>query len=101
MAKKILIWNRVRLYLRGKTIIVNQILCSKLWYIGQIYTIPKYIKKEIEKGIYNLHWNRKKRNLPDTQLKTLHLEGRTKYLKHRHAIKLYKNKMDSKVIKSH
>ena len=101
MAKKILIWNRVRLYLRGKKIIVNQILCSKLWYIGQIYTIPKYIKKEIEKGIYNLHWNRKKRNLSDTQLKTLHLEGRTKYLKHRHAIKLYKNKMDSKVIKSH
>ena len=27
--------------------IVNQILLSILWYIGQIYTIPKFIKKDI------------------------------------------------------
>ena len=27
----------------------NQILSSKLWYIGQMYTIQKYIKKETEK----------------------------------------------------
>ena len=31
--------------------IVNQILLSRLWYIGQIYTIPKFIKEEIEKTI--------------------------------------------------
>ena len=39
--KKIDIWNRVRLSLRGKKIILNQILLSKLWYIGQAYAIPK------------------------------------------------------------
>ena len=27
--------------------IVNQILLSIRWYIGQIYTIPKFIKKDI------------------------------------------------------
>ena len=27
----------------------NQILSSKLWYIGQIYTIPKFIIEKIEK----------------------------------------------------
>ena len=26
-----------------KKLTVNQIFSSKLWYIGQIYTIPKYI----------------------------------------------------------
>ena len=31
----------------------------------------------------------------------LHLEGRTGYLKHWHKIRLYKNKMNLKVIKSH
>ena len=31
--------------------IVNQILLSKLWYIGQIYTILKFIIKEIGKTI--------------------------------------------------
>ena len=36
--------------------------------IGQIYTIPTY-KKEIEKRISNFLWNRKKWNLPDSELK--------------------------------
>ena len=49
----------MRLSLRGKKIIVNQILLPELWYIGQIYTIPKYIKKETERT-YNFLWNRKK-----------------------------------------
>ena len=52
-AKKIHMWNRVRLSLRGKKLIINQVLLSKFWYIGQIYAVPKYIKKQIEKMIYN------------------------------------------------
>ena len=54
--------------MRGKKIIVNQIPLSKLWYRGQIYTIPKYIKKEIEKRIYNFFWNSEKHDLPDNLL---------------------------------
>ena len=53
LTKQIHIWNRVTLSLRGRKIIINQILLSKLWYIGQIYTMPKYIKKEIEKRIHD------------------------------------------------
>ena len=68
MAKKIHIWKRVKLSLRGKKIIVNQILFSKLWYIGQLYTIPKYIKMGIENRTYNFPWNRKKWSLPGTLL---------------------------------
>ena len=34
--------------------IVNQILLSKLRYIGQIYTIPKFINEKIEKTIAQL-----------------------------------------------
>ena len=49
IAKRIHIWNRVRLSLRGRNIIINQILLSKLWYIGQIYIIPKYVKKKLKK----------------------------------------------------
>ena len=33
---------------------VNQILICKLWYIGQIYTIPKFTKEEIAKAIAQL-----------------------------------------------
>ena len=42
--------NRVQLYLGWKKDL-NQILLSQHWHIGQIYTIPKFIKKEIEKSI--------------------------------------------------
>ena len=84
--KKIHIWNRVRLSLRGKKIIVNQILLSKLRYIGQMYTI--LINKEIER-IYNFLWNGKN-TTSQTPSSTLHLEGWTRYFRHRHSIKLSK-----------
>ena len=50
--KKIYIWNRMRLSLKGKKIIVNQLLFSKLWYIGNIYT--KNIQVALEQKKYNL-----------------------------------------------
>ena len=50
----------VRLSLRAKKIIVNQILLSKFWNITQIYTISKYREQEIEKRIYNFLWEDKK-----------------------------------------
>ena len=76
LAKKVNIWNRVQLTLRWKKRIVNQILLSKLWYIGQIYTIPKFIKEEIEKTIAQLSiWKCGLGILDiDTQLNSLELK---------------------------
>ena len=56
--------------------IVNQILLSKIWYIGQIYTIPKFIKEEIEKTIAQLSiWKCGLGILDiDTQLNSLELK---------------------------
>ena len=54
----------MRHFLRDKKIIVNQILLTKLWYIGQIYTIQEYIKKEIER----IHdFLRKEKRTPTSQ----------------------------------
>ena len=55
--------------------IVNQILLSKIWYLGQIYTITKFIKKEIEKTIVQLSiWKCRLDFLDiDTQLNSLEL----------------------------
>ena len=39
IAREIHIWNRVRFRLRGKNVIDNQTLSSKLWYMNQ--NIPK------------------------------------------------------------
>ena len=86
--------------LRGKKIIINQLL-SKLWYIVPIYTIPRYIKKEIEKRIYNFLRNiKKKSDFPDTQKLLGHFRHR-QFNSSSHSIKFSKNKIDSKIIKSH
>ena len=71
--------------MRDRKIIVNQILLSILWYRGQIYPIPKYIKEEIEQRIYNFLWNSKKCDLPDKQLNSRGGLG----ILDRHTIKLY------------
>ena len=59
----------------------------------QIYTILKYIKKEIEKK--NIQF------LLGQQKMRFNLERRNRYFRHRHTMKQYKNIMDVKVIKSH
>ena len=56
--------------LRGKKIIVNQVLLCKMWYIVQVCIIPKYIKNEIER-IYDFLWNRKKKMQPSRHLAQL------------------------------
>ena len=62
IAKEIHIWNRMRLSLRGKSIIDNKTLSSKLWHIGQFCAIPKYTKKE-----YTISYRTgRKYNLPGT-----------------------------------
>ena len=40
----------MQLSLEWKKKILNHILLCKLWYIGQIYTIPRFIKEMIEKN---------------------------------------------------
>ena len=42
---------RARLFFRGENIIRNQILVSKRWYIGQIYTMPEYQKENWKKNL--------------------------------------------------
>ena len=88
-SKIIHIWNRVRLSLRGKKIIVNQILFSKIYQNGNR-------KKE-----YTIFSGTGKNTTSQTPRSTPHLDERTRYFRHRHTIKLYKNKMDTKVIKSY
>ena len=67
----------------------------------QICTIPKY-QKGIWKKIHLFLWNRKKYNLLENELNSPHLEEQAKYftVSDRCTIKLDKNKMDSKFIKS-
>ena len=74
--KNVHIWNRVRLSLRSKKIIVNQTLLSKLWYIGQNWTIPKCTKKE-----YTISSGTGKNTISQTSSSTLHLDNWIRHFK--------------------
>ena len=81
--KKINILNRVKFSFtekKKKKGIVSQVLLSKLLYIGQIYTISKFIKEKIEKTIRQLSiW--------------------TSYFTHRYSTKFSRIPIDLKIIK--
>ena len=94
ISKKTHIWNRVRLSLRGRYMIRNLILVSKL------YIIPKCQKGYWKK---NIQFPLEQEKTTYTLSSTLHLDGQTRYFTvlDRRTIQLFKNKMDSKFIKSH
>ena len=72
-------------------IIINQILLSKLWYIGQICAAPKYVKNEIERKQYIISpWTEKKYDISGTSPL---LGCGLGILDIRNSIKLYKSKM--------
>ena len=96
LSQKIHIWNRVRLSLRGKKIIVNETLLSKLQWTGKICTIPKYTKKYIP-----FPPEQEKNTTSQTPSSTIHLDEVIRHFRHRDTTKLSKNKMDSKVIMPH
>ena len=75
--KKINISSRAQLSLGWKKErIVKQILLSKLWYIAQIYTIPKFMKEKNKTTIAQLSIWKRELGILDigTQLNSLELQ---------------------------
>ena len=68
-----------------------------VWNLARSWSISKYQKGNWKKNIQFLLEQQKMR--PPRQL--TQLSGWTRYFRHRHITKLYKNKMDPKVIKSY
>ena len=59
MENNVKIQNQRHLSLKGKTIIINTILLSKLWYVSNVFPIPKDLLSEINKIIFKFLWNNK------------------------------------------
>ena len=46
------------LSLKGKTIVINALISSKLWFIANVFPIPKDLIPEINKIIFGYLWKR-------------------------------------------
>ena len=53
------IQNQRHLSLKGKAIIINTILLSKLWYVSNVFHIPKDLLSKINEIIFKFLWNNK------------------------------------------
>ena len=57
MENNVKIQNQRHLSLKGKTMIINTILLSKLWYVCSVFPLPKNLIPEINKIIFKFLWN--------------------------------------------
>ena len=57
MENNVKIQNQRHFSLKGKTIIINTILLSKLWYMCSVFPLPKNLIPEINKIIFKFLWN--------------------------------------------
>ena len=55
ITRNINLWNRIRLSLRVRKLIINQIFLSKLWYIDQSMESQNILKKKLKKGSMNFY----------------------------------------------
>ncbi|KAF3850000.1 hypothetical protein F7725_019719 [Dissostichus mawsoni] len=55
--KTLTFWKRRKLKLRGKIIVVNGLLMSKLIYVLNVLDVPERVLKEIDKIISELLWD--------------------------------------------
>ena len=46
-----------KLSLKGKTIVINTLILSKLWFIAKVFPIPKGLIPEINKIVFGYLWN--------------------------------------------
>ena len=59
MENNVKLQNQRHLSLKGKSIIINTILLSKLWYVSSVFPLPKDLLWEINKIIFKFLWNDK------------------------------------------
>jgi hypothetical protein len=53
------LYSRRDLSLRGRSTILNVVLCSSIWYVGSLISMPEIVLKKINKLVFKFLWNNK------------------------------------------
>ena len=53
------LWKTRSLSLRGKSLVINQLAASGLWYTGSIFPLPKWASHSINASIWDFFWGGK------------------------------------------
>ena len=52
-------WRHRTLSLKGKTLVLNALALSKMWYVGALMEMPPWAKLQLDKLVYDFLWNGK------------------------------------------
>ncbi|KAK3094930.1 hypothetical protein FSP39_007966 [Pinctada imbricata] len=64
--KTLNLWQQRRLSLKEKSLVVNSLACSKIWYTGTLVQLPDYYVKQFERAIFHFVWQSKSEPLRRT-----------------------------------
>lgn len=59
MERRLIFWRSRFLSLRGKILIVNLLMLSKMWYVLHVMPLPNWVLKRIKKSVLEFLWDKK------------------------------------------
>ena len=63
------------LSIRGKSVLIQSVICSKIWYIGCILSLPSGIARRIQSAIFKFVWSNKPEPVKRTLMYSDYNEG--------------------------
>jgi len=68
-------WKLRKLSLVQKSMIINVLACSKLWYVGSVIQIPKHYLSLFQKSLFSFLWSSKSEHLARSTVYQNHIDG--------------------------
>ena len=68
------------LSLRGKSLLIQSVICTKLWFIGAIIPLPRGIAKGLQSSIFNFLWHNKPESVRRTVMYADYADGGMKII---------------------
>ena len=102
LLKNLHLWKNLRLSLKGKRLVINQLLYSQLWYLSQVMPVPQNIINLFTQHVYNFLWGDKhplinrtitQLNIADGGLKVLNLQSMVQAMRFRWVGRLFDHKI--------
>ncbi|MGL4253733.1 MAG: hypothetical protein ACRCR2_06790 [Fusobacteriaceae bacterium] len=59
MKRRLIFWKQRDLELKGKVIIANSLMLSKMWYILSVTAMPMWVEKQVKNVVLGFLWNNK------------------------------------------
>lgn len=69
------IWRQRHLTLRGKAIVIQSLLMSRIWYLLNVQPLPDWVEREVKKHCLNFLWNNKPPQIKYTTIIGKECEG--------------------------